>query len=478
MSAIKYLDKTGLTYLWGKVKGIVSPKADKDTDAIEGHLAKFDANGNPVDGGISANEVASYEGRISALELDGRDLSYFDSNGVRLILRETANSYVVRSTGAYLFPLVYGNAIHKGAKNPAAYTRIISDYTAEFVNHLGNPITSPFIERNAGCNPFSATLLWQTGTGLIPSVSLVQGADCLYIRFSVASIPSDNGLACLAVKDVNGDVMWSWNIWITTDDLNPEEYTNYTGVKYYMMPEALGTIWDDRTNKLGYNPFFQWGRKDAVGLPAAYNSNTAHALYDIDGNSVTIGTYGVADDADAGGTVRSVANSIKMPDKFFLEYDSVNFNWNNLPWFNNFWDAALNVTSDLADNQATAIKTIYDPCPVGYMLPAGRAWTGFTTTGSNTSTAGEFNVVGSFSYGWNFKKNPADAVGTKYLASGYRDRTSGGLSTVGSLGYFWSYAPYSQPRARRLYFDSGYILTLDYYYRAYGFAVRPSVELT
>lgn len=29
----------------------VTGKADKDTDAVEGHIAKFDANGNPVDSG-------------------------------------------------------------------------------------------------------------------------------------------------------------------------------------------------------------------------------------------------------------------------------------------------------------------------------------------------------------------------------------------------------------------------------------------
>ena len=432
--------------------------------------------GNDKDKPISQDAVTRELGILSQ-RIAMTDLSFIDpTTGVGLFTRNTANCYVVRTPGNYMFPLVYGNAIKNGKANPAAYTRIVSDYTAEFVNHLGNNITNPFIERNAGCNPFSATLLWQTGQGLIPSVSLVQGADCLYVRFTVASVPANNGNAIIGVKDVNGDIMWSWHIWLTKDDLTPEEIENHTGVKYYMMPEAIGTMWDDRANKLGYNLFYQHGRKDAVGLPAAYNDGTMHALYDIDGNSVTVDTYGVADDGDAGGTVRSVANSIKMPHKFFLEYDNSKYNWNNLPWFNNFWNAALTASSELADNQMTAIKTIYDPSPVGFMLPGPRAWTGFTTTGSNTSTAGEFNVVGSSSDGWNFKRNSADAVGTKYCASGCRYRTSGGLNNVGSSGYFWSFAPNSQTNARNLDFSSGYVSPLDIGGRASGFSVRPSIE--
>ena len=34
----------------------ISGKADKDTDAVEGNIAKFDANGNPVDSGKSASD--------------------------------------------------------------------------------------------------------------------------------------------------------------------------------------------------------------------------------------------------------------------------------------------------------------------------------------------------------------------------------------------------------------------------------------
>ena len=61
-------------------------------------------------------------------------------------------------------------------------------------------------------------------------------------------------------------------------------------------------------------------------------------------------------------------------------------------------------------------------------------------------------------------------------ASGYRYNASGGLNNVGSNGYYWSYASYSQAYARNLNVDSGGVYPLGYYYRAYGFSVRPCRE--
>ena len=40
----------------------VSDKADKDTDAVEGNVAQFDANGNPVDGGVPVENIAQKDG--------------------------------------------------------------------------------------------------------------------------------------------------------------------------------------------------------------------------------------------------------------------------------------------------------------------------------------------------------------------------------------------------------------------------------
>lgn len=406
----------------------------------------------------------------SKLATVAKDLSMFDVDGASAMLRTTANTYVVRTPGTYKFPLVYGNAIENGVANPAAYTNQGGANQADFVNHLGNLITSPYIEKNANCQPNAAQLLWQTTSGMITTVSLVDGGDCKYIQFTVASIPATNGDALLVVKDAGGNIMWSWLIWCTSDALGPEVFSNNGSVQYKLMTENLGAIWNaGRTNQ--YNPHFQWGRKDPMA--PVNGSGSQCTLYDINGNVYT--GYGVrGTDGDQLAT-KTVAESIKNPNLFFTRYDSTNHNWNNLTRFNNFWNAAQN-NDGVGDNMDTAVKTIYDPCPPKYMMPGGRAFTGFTTTGGNTSDSTQFNVVGSFSQGWKFKRNSADAQGNFFPASGCRASDSGGLAGMGSYGNYWSYASRSQAGAYGLGFYSGGVYPLDGYSRSDGFSVRPARE--
>ena len=402
-----------------------------------------------------------------------KDLSMFTVDGTSLILRETANCYVVRTPGVYKFPVVYGNGIKRGVANTPAYTRQGSTYTADFVNHLGNIITSPYIEKNANCQPRAAGLLWQTGQSLITSVSLVEGGDCKYIQFTVGSVPATNGNAVLYVLDSGGNIMWSWHIWLTSDSLGPEIFENNTEVQYPLMSENLGAMWNPERTR-SFNPHYQWGRKDPMAPPASYSSSSQMTLYDINNNVYTgFGVLGADSDQLA---TKTVPNAIKNPNLFFTRYDQTSHNWNNLTWFNNFWNAAETSSSSLADNQESAVKTIYDPCPIGFMLPSVRAFPGFTTTGGTTEDATQFNVVGSWINGWNFKKTSADEAGNMFPASGYRNDGSGALAGVSGGGDYWSFAPHSQTSARYLYFDSGYVYPLYNDGRSYGFSVRPCRE--
>ena len=147
-----------------------------------------------------------------------------------------------------------------------------------------------------------------------------------------------------------------------------------------------------------------------------------------------------------------------------------------MDWFVNFWNANMTESSSTADDQDIAIKTIYDPCPRGFMIPSGRFATRFTSTGSNTLSPAEFNVIGSWNNGWTFKKNSNDIDGLYLPAAGYRYNSSGSLRSVGSNGSWWSYAPYSQAGSHNLSFYSSSVFPLLNNYRASGFAVLPAQE--
>jgi hypothetical protein len=124
-------------------------------------------------------------------------------------------------------------------------------------------------------------------------------------------------------------------------------------------------------------------------------------------------------------------------------------------------------------------------------MPASNAFTGFTTTGGNTSTASQFNVddntatTFSANKGWNFYsfgKNGATAEERTssptifFPAAGYRSNSDGALSRVGTYGGYWSAVPQGARNGRSLYFYKTYVGPLNYYYRAYGFSVRPVKE--
>ena len=457
-----------------KIDSSIYDLHDKRIIAIDDYPT-INSNNIVKSGGIAEKlqELSNQISYIDFIEFQHKDLSLYDIHGYNAISRTTANTYVVRNPGHYVIPLIYGNSIKNNQINDRAYTNNGSQYSADFVNYLGNQIVSPYIENDTGVNAFSAELVWQTSSDMITSVSILQGSDCNYLRFTVDNIPSVNGDAVLAIKDENGNIMWSWMIWAVSEDIKTTTIVNNTGVEYIMMTFGLGAIFD--SNKTKYVvPHFQWGRKDPMCPPASYNSNNNMVLYDINGNVYNgFGVFGTADDSS---NEKTVKNSIRYPNLFFTQYDSTKYNWNNLDWFVNFWNANMTASSSLADDQDIAIKTIYDPCPRGFMIPSGRFATGFTSTGSNTSNSAEFNIIGSWNNGWTFKKNSNGTEGLYVPAAGYRRRISGSLYDVGSNGYWWSYAPYSQAYSRSLGFYSGYVYPLNNYYRALGFAVLPAQE--
>ncbi len=392
---------------------------------------------------------------------DYKDLSMFDIFGASLGGRTTANCYVIRTAGAYMIPLVYGNAIKNGLPNEEAYTNQGGANQRNFVNHLDVPISSPYIEQNANCAVTGAMIIWSDEPDMIKDLELVEGGDCKYLRFNVDSIPALNGNALISVTNSSG-VVWSWHIWCCKDDLTPTPFYNNTNVVYELMKYNLGWKWDSAAKTSGRSPHFQWGRPHPMPVPASGASNSNATLHNVGKAFTTMA-------AD------TIGAAIKNPNAFFLQDGETYYNWFTGGSKYNLWNAAIN-SAGASDNQDTAIKTVYDPCPVGFMIPAGRAFTGFTTTGAYTTDVTQFNKVGDFARGWNFKRKSDDAVGVFFPASGYRNRASGGLGNVGGSGFYWSFASGSQADAYSLGFSSGGVSPLDGNYRAYGFAVRPSRE--
>lgn len=425
----------------------------------------------------------------------------------------TANCYLVNAPGTYRLPLVYGNGIMDGESRPEAYTSTTTgtNQLTNFVNHLGNAITDPYIYNNAGCSPHEAELVWQDHRNLVRNVTLVD--EGRYLEFEVPQATISQGNAIVAVCDADGTIMWSWHIWVTDYKLDSDvkTVTNYQNKKYNFMPVNLG--WCDagslkaagRTVQVRYtqertgltldhnliqnaysksyttgnNPYYQWGRKDPM---------LACVRDDVSGGSVDKEHYVVEDrykfNRGMTGPV-TIATSIQFP---YVLYNN-DGNWCSDTYYN-LWSARNDVASG---NDNYVVKTIYDPSPGFYCLPASNAFTGFTSNGlalSGGYFGSGFNspyatyVEYDTNFGWTFYCNRMSdgscdpSGGTIFFpASGDRQFYGGEPTNVGVFGYCWSAIPMNGESAigyaRHLEFGSTAVYPLHYNRCAYSLSVRP-----
>ena len=137
-------------------------------------------------------------------------------------------------------------------------------------------------------------------------------------------------------------------------------------------------------------------------------------------------------------------------------------------------------------NDDVVIKSVYDPSPVGYSLPASNAFTGFTTTGQNAGSTttpvtpeqrAKFNVKGDFDKGYYFYTKPNKKGNTFFFpASGFRSFYSGETSSLTLYGTPWTAGVENGGRAIELAFDINFIFPFDTDPKANGLVVRSAEE--
>ena len=427
--------------------------------------------------------------------------------------RSTANCYVISAPGHYRIPLVYGNAIENGSTNANAYISHAaagnSNVLYNFQDHAGHAIDDPWIEKTHGganASVDGAEVVWADAANLVHLSSTPISHDAsgnAFLDFEVTAADIQSGNAVVAVTKGSGGsktVLWSWHLWFAPKDaLNKIPVTNHQGKIYNFTKEALGwkpTQWSGSTYdkartvkvkvvqtiknggvaqetvinitqnpgnvKKGATTLYQFGRKDAFpGVDASDLAANSHFTENAGDNM-------------------SITNNIQNPDKFYTYGSSL---WTNYGYYN-LWSADNTVTGGYNQgNDNPGVKTVYDPCPVGFKMPANNAFTGFTTTGLNSTSQSELNVDGTDNwqtyqnnFGHNFWTNSSKTATINFPASGLRYVNDGSLSDVGNGGYCWSAVPYDTYNGCDLYFNSGSVFPLNLNSRACGFAVRAVSE--
>ena len=139
-------------------------------------------------------------------------------------------------------------------------------------------------------------------------------------------------------------------------------------------------------------------------------------------------------------------------------------------------------------NDEVVIKSVYDPSPVGYSLPASNAFTGFTITGQKVGDWSNgyiltpeqkalCNIKGDFDKGYYFYTKPnKTGVPHFFAASGCRNQNYGAVDVVYERGFHWPAIPSRKDYNYLLGFHSGLIYPCSEAERSYGFAVRSAEE--
>ncbi|MCM1503874.1 MAG: fimbrillin family protein [Muribaculum sp.] len=298
----------------------------------------------------------------------------------------SANCYMVSAPGYYKFPIVYGNSIDKDG-NPKVYSYKGSNRSLSFKNYKDDAIGMPWIDDDTGETPGSAKVVWQDAPNLVTDVRY--NSTTRYIEFVVDRDNITTGNAVIALCDSNGEIMWSWHIWVNAYEYIPDspftaEYNDgaSTILNYYLgecpgdefvdeYAEENSTvlhIWQTHPNKkkiinekyitisrdvgtrdynyYGSCPSYQWGRKDPM-IPIT-NSNGVWQNKKI---YTDYSGVGVMQNAAV-----TIANSIKNP---HVPYADSGLSWGtDLLYY--LWDGG---------NYGIISKTVYDPCPPGFCVP-------------------------------------------------------------------------------------------------------------
>ena len=359
-----------------------------------------------ADGTVTA--AAPGDAVVAAMD-DDHNLEFFyisvtEETFVNLSDNGTANCYIVTEPGKYRF-----DASVKG-------------YGSESVG-----------------NVTSANVLWETfgssvnitSGDLINNVSYRDG----YVTFSTPD-NFKSGNALIAVADVAGNILWSWHIWCVSGGVQEIEYAQGAGV---MMDRNLGATRASANTYTSYGLLYQWGRKD----PFLGSSNISQPIEPKN----TLESFHEVPSSDGG----TIPYSVSHPTTFILE-DSYSGDW-----------------LQQADNSLwNTVKTIYDPCPLGWKVPYGGDRSVWAIAKDGPMI---FDGTWSTYYGMNFKTHFGTSVTTWYPAAGYRKGVDGELCDVGSAGFYWSTAPSSDAVTGFMFSSSSNVLPI-YYGKADACSVR------
>ena len=291
---------------------------------------------------------------------------------VDLAAAGTANCYVASTGTSYKFPAkVKGNGAGDG--------------NSTYIQHFGVEIEGASY----------ADLLWEAtfDADKTRSCEIIDDYpiyDDGYVYFSTGS---EEGNAVIAVRSAAGEILWSWHIWVTDTEISDK--TDDNGHRW--MDRNLGALNNQPGDISNRGMLYQWGRKDPF-LPsmAAYiempvqqegqSDADYNAAYDEAFAAANVLNMQTGNGSEAWGYLDKTMNIVmKAPGNidyavrhptWFLSQPAHVLGDTACDWYltneyqnDGFYEQWKSMLWGDVEASATGYKSIFDPCPAGYVVP-------------------------------------------------------------------------------------------------------------
>lgn len=292
-------------------------------------------------------------------------------------------------------------------------------------------------------------LIWESKSDLVKYIDMRDGVASFYLQpvkdtngeFIDEVLP---GNALIGAYDADGNLLWSWHIWVTNSDPTTDTIT-LNG--HELMNISLGADMNSNGSKVtsdifgSYGMYYQWGRRTPIVGPHDWNFSQNMDL-------IAYGSDGL--------------NNIR------LQYEASTATSGRVEWAND------NPTSIILGNKDNAYDWLYeghddelwggesksehDPCPAGWRVPDSSVYENLTISSVDDAMAWE-KAQGM--YGWHLVDKSDESKTFFFTAQGRRNYLDGRLDIVNDddlrpvpwSGYYWTATPAANGDATAMFFD-------------------------
>jgi hypothetical protein len=183
-------------------------------------------------------------------------------------------------------------------------------------------------------------VLWETAQNTVENLAYDQTTNKIFFTKTAGA----KGNAVIALKDYNGNLLWSCHLWATSQDVKEISLGGVTFLDRNIGAIANTAPVNGESDAAG--TYYQWGRKDPFPSPNKVSSS--------DGVLSTVYPEGAIEFQTKQAGV-SLETTILNPTVYYWGDDNKGSeDWSSVQ-NDNYWN--------------TASKTDLDPCPYGYVVP-------------------------------------------------------------------------------------------------------------